>query len=178
MIKIKDMPEFRDRIEVLTMPETAKLSTAVEAMVKANYGSVIVTKGPRSDKIAGIVTERDLMNKVLYNNMDYKKLKLKDVMTTRVQTANENDSVTDCLRRMSNGRFRHLPGVDDNGKLLGMMSQGDFVAYTWPEIWRRVKEHASIVVSNKYQPLLILGGMVVYTALLFLGLYVMTLIYT
>jgi len=168
MIQIKDMPEFRDRNEVLTMAESAKLSTAVDAMVQSNYGSVIVTKGTKGDKIAGIVTERDLMNKVLHKNLDYKNLKLKDIMTTRVQTANENDSVTDCLRRMSNGRFRHLPIVGDNGKLLGMMSQGDFVAYTWPEIWRRVKEHASIVVNNKYQPLLILGGVMVYTVILFL----------
>jgi len=126
MIQIKDMPEFRDRNEVLTMAESAKLLTAVDAMVNAG------------------------------------------IMTVRVQTANENDSVTDCLRRMSNGRFRHMPVVNDNGKLLGMMSQGDFVAYTWPEIWRRVKEHASIVVNNKYQPLLILGGVLVYTIILFL----------
>lgn len=165
MIKIKDMPEFRDRAEVLTINETAKLSSAVEAMVTAKYGSIIAMKG---EKIAGILTERDLMNKVLFNNMDYKKLKVGDVMTTRVQTANENDSITDCLRRMSNGRFRHLPVVDDNGKLMGMMSQGDFVAYTWPEIWNRVKEHASIVVNNKYQPLLILGSVVGYTALVLL----------
>jgi CBS domain-containing protein len=163
MIKIKDMPEFRDRAEVLTIGESEKLSKAVEAMVNAKYGSIIVTK---NEKIAGIVTERDLMNKVLFNNMDYKKLKVADVMTARVQTANENDSVTDCLRRMSNGRFRHMPVVDDKGKLLGMMSQGDFVAYTWPEIWNRVKEHASIVVNNKYQPLLILGSVIGYTALL------------
>jgi len=165
MIKIKDMPEFRDRAEVLTMPEDTKLSTAVEAMVDAGYGSVIVTKG-KADKIAGIVTERDLMNKVLFNNMDYKKLKLKDVMTVRVQTANENDSVTDCLRRMSNGRFRHMPITNDKGKLLGMMSQGDFVAYTWPEVWNRVKEHASLAINNKYQPLLILGGVLVYTLII------------
>lgn len=39
MIKIKDMPEFRDRNEVLTMAESAKLSTAVDAMVQSNYGS-------------------------------------------------------------------------------------------------------------------------------------------
>lgn len=168
MIQIKDMPEFRDRAEVLTITESAKLSTAVEQMVNAGYGSIIVTKGTKGDKIAGIVTERDLMNKVLFKNMDYKKLKVSDVMTARVQTANENDSVTDCLRRMSNGRFRHLPVVNDSGKLLGMMSQGDFVAYTWPEIWARVKEHASIVVNNKYQPLLILGGVMIYTLILFI----------
>ena len=76
MIKIKDMAEFTQKDEVLTMVETAKLTTAVEEMVKAGYGSVVVTKPGKSKKIAGIVTERDLMNKVLYNNMDYKKLKL------------------------------------------------------------------------------------------------------
>jgi CBS domain-containing protein len=173
MIELKDMPEYRNRDDVLKMPETAKLTDAVDAMVKANYGSIIVTKG-KTNKIAGIVTERDLMTKVLYNKMDYPKLKLKDIMTVRVQTANESDSVTDCLRRMSNGRFRHMPIVDQDNNLVGMMSQGDFVAYTWPEVWQRVKEHASIVVNNKYQPLLILGGVLVYTLiiLLFILLFV------
>jgi len=170
MIKIKDMPEFRDRADVLTVSETAKLSTAVEAMVNAGYGSIIVTKGGKGEKIMGIVTERDLMNKVLFKKMDYKKLSVSDVMTSRVQTANEDDSITDCLRRMSNGRFRHMPVIDDKGKLLGMMSQGDFVAYTWPEVWNRVKEHASIVVNNKYQPLFILGGVLIYTLILLLFL--------
>ena len=70
-------------------------------------------------------------------------------MTSKVQTANENDRVSDCLRRMSNGRFRHLPVVDDNQNLVGMMSQGDFVAYTWPELWKRVKEQANITINNR-----------------------------
>jgi CBS domain-containing protein len=164
---IKDMPEFRDRDEVLRMPKEALLADAVKAMVEANYGSIIATEG-KTDKIAGIVTERDLMTKVLYKNMNYKKLKLEDIMTARVQTANVNDSVTDCLRRMSNGRFRHMPVIDDEGILVGMMSQGDFVAYTWPELWKRVKEEANIVIHNKYQPLLILGGVLIYTAILLL----------
>ena len=169
MIKIKDMPEFRDRHNVLKFPENTKLVDAVEAMVGSNYGSCVVTQG-QTDKIAGIVTERDLMNKVLFKQMDYKNLLVKDVMTARVQTANENDSITDCLRRMSNGRFRHMPVVNDKKELIGLMSQGDFVAYTWPEVWQRVKEHATITVSNQYQPLLILGGVLVYTLLLLLFL--------
>ena len=166
---IKDMPEFRDRDKVLKMPQSAMLSEAVKAMVNANYGSIIVTDGD-SDKISGIVTERDLMTKVLFNNMDYANLKLEDVMTARVQTANMNDSVGDCLRRMSNGRFRHMPITDDDGLLVGMMSQGDFVAYTWPEVWKRIKEEANVVIHNQYQPLLILGGVLVYTLLLLLFL--------
>jgi CBS domain-containing protein len=168
MIKVKDMAEFTQKDDVLTMVESAKLSTAVDEMVKAGFGSVVVTKAGKSKKIAGIVTERDLMNKVLYNNMDYKKLTLKDIMTTKVQTANENDRVSDCLRRMSNGRFRHMPIIDDQQNLVGMMSQGDFVAYTWPELWKRVKDQANITVNNQYQIFLILGGILVYTILLFL----------
>ncbi len=170
MIKIKDMPEFRERAVILKLPETAKLTDAVTAMVEAGYGSIIATKAKDDNKIAGIVTERDLLNKVLFNNMDYKNLKLSDVMTVRVQTANEDDSVTDCLRRMSNGRFRHMPVIDKDKNLIGMMSQGDFVAYTWPEIWTRVKEQANIVMHNKYQPLLILGGVLIYTLIILMFL--------
>jgi len=172
MIKIKDMQEFRDRKKVLTMEEETKLSKAVEAMVKARCGSVVVTKGKKGEKIAGIVTERDLMTKVLYNDMDYKSLKLNDVMTSKVRTANMNDSITDCLSLMSEGCFRHLPIVDDKNKLIGMMSQRDFVAYTWSEVWNKVKEHASIVVNNKYQPLMILGSAMLYTLILFTTLKV------
>jgi CBS domain-containing protein len=165
MIKIKDMSEFRDKKFVLKMNEDETVEAAVNKMVESRYGSVLVMQ-PDSEKVAGIVTERDFMNKVLYKKLDAKTTKLKQIMSEDVQYANENDSVTECLRRMSNGRFRHLPIVNDEGDLQGIMSQGDFVAFTWPEVWKMVKEHASITLNNKYQPLLILGSLLVYTVVI------------
>jgi Mg/Co/Ni transporter MgtE len=63
-------------------------------------------------------------------------------MTSDLKLAKADDNLIDWLRQMSNERFRHLPVVDDQGILIGIMSQGDFVSYTWPELLGRVKEQA------------------------------------
>jgi CBS-domain-containing membrane protein len=44
---------------------------------------------------------------------------------------------------MSNERFRHLPIVDESGRLMSILSQGDFVAYTWPELLVLVRKKAT-----------------------------------
>jgi CBS-domain-containing membrane protein len=59
-----------------------------------------------------------------------------------LRLARGDDDLLDWLRQMSNDRFRHLPVVDDDGTLIGIMSQGDFVSYTWPELLSRLKEQA------------------------------------
>ncbi len=160
-MKIKDLPEFRNKKDLLSRPEDTPLPEAVKAMVDRQYGSVVVTDA--KGKLTGIVTERDLMTRVIYPDRNPHTLKLKDIMTENVKTALLDDEVLVCLRQMSNNRFRHLPVVDDGGNVVGMMSQGDFVAYTWPELMTRVKENAVATVTSNYQIFLIIGGILVYT---------------
>ena len=62
--------------------------------------------------------------------IDIEKTPLSAVMTTNLSTANIDDRISDSLRRMSQGRFRHMPVIDNEGNLKGLLSQGDFVAYT------------------------------------------------
>lgn len=52
-MRINDMPEFRDKSHVLTFDQDVKISEAVDAMAKKNYGAVLVTK---NDKLSGIFT--------------------------------------------------------------------------------------------------------------------------
>jgi signal-transduction protein with cAMP-binding, CBS, and nucleotidyltransferase domain len=131
VMQITDIPEFKDRGHVLALPSGKTVFDAVKEMKNLNYGAVVVTK---NNKIAGIFTERDLLIRVVGEGKDPKKTKVEDVMTTGVKTAKVTDDITDSMRRMSSGRFRHLPIVDDGGKLTGMLSQGDFVAITWPQL--------------------------------------------
>ncbi len=95
-------------------------------MSKDNFGSVIIVD--KQKKVLGIVTERDLMRKLLNNSMNPKTTKLKDIMTSPVKVADKDDQLTSWLRQMSNERFRHVPVVDKSGKLINVMSQGDFVS--------------------------------------------------
>lgn len=135
-MKIKDIPEYHDRGEVLILEEKTPVVDAAQKMRAMNYGSTLVSKG---GTLSGIFTERDLLIKVAGEGRNMNDLTLKDVMTRNPKTASEDDDVSTSMRRMSQGRFRHLPIVDEKGTVTGFVSQGDFVAITWPEIFQRLK---------------------------------------
>ena len=112
----------------------------------------------RETKVVGIFTERDLLVKVVGKRKKPEELTLVDVMTKNPKTASMNDSVTDSMRRMSQGRFRHLPVVDDHNNLIGIISQGDFVAYTWYDIFNKVTgETKRSFLTNTQLWMLVLG---------------------
>jgi signal-transduction protein with cAMP-binding, CBS, and nucleotidyltransferase domain len=137
-MKIKDRPEFNRKAAILTFSEDDYVITAVRAMSERNYGAaVVVTPDQRP---AGIVTERDFMRRLLNNALDPNTTKLRDIMTTDLKIARADDDLLDWLRQMSNDRFRHLPVVSDDGVIINIMSQGDFVSYTWPQLIDRLKE--------------------------------------
>lgn len=154
-MRIIDVPEFKDKTDVLTMPETANLMDVVVKMVERNIGSVVVV---RDSKVVGIFTERDLLTKVVGKRKNPEDLTLVDIMTKNPKTASLNDTVADSMRRMSQGHFRHLPVVDENKNLIGIISQGDFVAYTWYDIFTKFTTQTKrSFLSNTQLWMLILG---------------------
>ena len=64
---------------------------------------------------------------------------------------------------MSNERFRHVPVVDKSGKLINIMSQGDFVSYSWPNLMYQVKEMTKENYFKANQVILIILSLLVYT---------------
>ena len=160
-MKINDMPEFKDKDEVLMFPESRPVGDAIDAMAEKNYGAILVTK---AGKLSGIFTERDILRKVAAERKDLSKTKLKDVMTKNPKTATANDNVSECLRQMSEGRFRHMPVVDEQGKVTGMLSQGDFVAFTMSDILARFGTTAKAEVSaGRSTPFAIAASILLYT---------------
>lgn len=130
-MRIIDIPQYKDKKQLLMLDKDTILIDAAKIMKEMNYGAVIVTD---QKKLCGIFTERDLLMKVVAEGKNVQVLKLANIMTINVQTANVNDEVYDCMRRMTEGRFRHLPIVNDQGEVSGMVSQGDFVAITWGQL--------------------------------------------
>lgn len=90
-------------------------------------------------------------------------------MTTSVRTAKADDDLNDWLRIMSNERFRRLPIVDNDNKLLSIMTQGDFVSYTWPELVQQATTMAKATFGESLSLPRILGGILVYTLVLVLA---------
>ena len=160
-MKISERPEFKSKKPPVTFQETDKVIDAVKAMTKDNFGSVVITD--KQNKVKGIVTERDLMKKLLFNSMNPKTTKLREIMTTPVKVAAKNDEMVVWLRQMSNERFRHVPVVDESGRLINIMSQGDFVSYTWPNLLYQVKEITKENYFKANQVILIIASLLVYT---------------
>ena len=127
-------------------------------MKNDNFGSVVIVD--KNNKVKGIVTERDILKKLIPNSLNPKTTKLKQIMTSPVKVATKDDSLIAWLRQMSNERFRHVPVVDSNGKLINIMSQGDFVSYTWPNLMYQVKEIAKENYFKANQVVLIILSLV------------------
>ena len=160
-MKISERPEFKSKKPPITFFENDKVIDAVKAMTKDNFGSVVITD--KQSKVRGIVTERDLMKKLLFKSMNPKTTKLKDIMTSPVKVADKDDEMIIWLRQMSNERFRHVPVVDKSGKLINIMSQGDFVSYSWPNLMYQVKEMTKENYFKANQVVLIILSLLVYT---------------
>ncbi|MEM6811102.1 MAG: CBS domain-containing protein [Pseudomonadota bacterium] len=163
-MKIKDRPEFKSKEQPFTMLKDQLVSEAIRFMSERNFGSVAIVD--KDFKVEGIVTERDFMRRLLDKGLDPKKTKLVDIMSTEIKSAQEDDDIVDWLRMMSNERFRHVPVVDKDGKLLKMMSQGDFVSYTWPSLISTLTEKTKESILGGYQISLIVFALLVYALII------------
>lgn len=161
-MRIMDVPEFKDKTNVLTVEPESPLEQAVSEMAGLNVGSAVVLK---NGKVVGIFTERDLLVKVVGKGKSIKDLVVADVMTKNPHVAKLEDDVNESLRRMSQGRFRHLPIVDNDKNLVGLLSQGDFVAYTWSDLMSRVGHHTKLSFLTNSQLWLLILGPVAYIVL-------------
>lgn len=162
-MRIIDLPGYKDKKQLLILSKDTSIIDAVKKMKDLNYGSVMVIE---EGKCRGLFTERDLLIRVVAENKDLNTTKLVDVMTNNIKTANENDPLYDCLRRMTQGKFRHLPIVDDDQNVIGMISQGDLVAISWYELFQQFKSKTKITFFSYYQLWLLIISLVIYSTVI------------
>ncbi len=159
-MRIADRPEYKSKRRPLIAGPSDSVFEVVRAMNERNYGSAVVIDEDKH--VIGIFTERDLLRRVVAHDKDPKATKIAEVMTSDVKLASSSDEVIVWLRQMSNERFRHVPVVDENGRIEQLLSQGDFVSYTWPELLSRLKEEVVYAYPKLALPLWLMVGMAVY----------------
>lgn len=107
--------------ELLTAPTSMTVAEAAQLMKQRNVGAMMVVDG---DKLVGMFTERDALFRVLAGELDGKTALLSEVMTPNPRTIQPNRLFVHALGIMHEGRFRHLPVVE-NGRPIGMISARD-----------------------------------------------------
>nr|WP_318272746.1 CBS domain-containing protein [Paracoccus saliphilus] len=167
--RIVDRPEFSTKFSPLTSRGDRSVAEAVARMKERNYGCIVITD--EANRVEGIVTERDIMFKLVAQNGDPTKVLLSEIMTRELRVAKETDNVIDWLRIMSNERFRRLPVVDAEGRLQALLTQGDFVSYTWPDLLYQASGLAKATIFGQLQYIVIsfVAALVAVVALLSWG---------
>jgi CBS domain-containing protein len=113
--------------DVVTASSDTKVSDLLELLVGRNIGAVVVTAdGTVDGEVIGIVSERDVVNRVHGCGGELLATPVSEIMSTEVVSCAPEDEVDNLMRTMTERRIRHLPVVVD-GKLLGIVSIGDMV---------------------------------------------------
>jgi CBS domain-containing protein len=101
------------------------VSKVAQLMKREDIGPVLIVDNERSKTLVGIVTDRDLALKVVGEGRDPKSTKVEDVMTRKLITCHADDNVENAMKAMAQYQLRRIPVVDENMKLVGIISQAD-----------------------------------------------------
>jgi CBS domain-containing protein len=108
---------------VLTTTPDRTLEQAAQNMVERSVGAAVIVK---DQAVVGIVTERDVMRAVALGMVPWS-TKLEDIMTRDPICTKPSMDIHEAIAMMLEGKFRHLPVVDDDGKLIGIVSTRDLL---------------------------------------------------
>ncbi|HEV8070156.1 MAG TPA: CBS domain-containing protein [Planctomycetaceae bacterium] len=124
MCTVREILSNKDPWVASIGPRASALEAAI-SMNRHKVGSLMVMDG---DNVVGIITERDLLQRVLAEQRDAAKTRVEEVMTTEVLCCQLHTTIDEARSVMKNRRVRHLPVVDEAG-LHGVISIGDLNAY-------------------------------------------------
>jgi CBS domain-containing protein len=120
-------------VDVVTIEPTTNLATAAKLLAERKIGALVVTGADR--RVVGIVSERDIVQELAAHGAASLDLPLTEVMTRDVMTCRISDTISSVMERMTEGKFRHLPVVEQ-GRIAGIVSIGDVVKHRLQEMER------------------------------------------
>ncbi|MGD8608632.1 MAG: CBS domain-containing protein [Myxococcales bacterium] len=113
------------KTNMVTAAPSTTIAEAARTMAKNGVGAILVVEG---DEIRGIVSERDVMSRVVAEGKDPAQTKVSDVATAEVVSVDVHVHVRECAKLLRDQGIRHLP-VTQDGKAAGILSSRDFFAY-------------------------------------------------
>lgn len=123
--------------DVQTIGPTATLEETIRTLVDFNIGSLLVCEpvaGQQDGRVMGIITERDILRAQADNPVPPRQLTVAAAMTTELTTAPPQAELEQAMHLMTEHRVRHLPVMDEDGQLHGIVSIGDVVKAQYDQL--------------------------------------------
>lgn len=128
--------------DVIAVRGTTLLGDVCKVLAQHGIGAILVTD--TEDHIEGIISERDIVKAIGKQGPGALAVPVVEVMTSSVVTCVEEDTINDVMAKMSAGRFRHVPVVND-GKVAGLISIGDVVKYKIAQVELEAEQMRSYI---------------------------------
>lgn len=142
-----DSGKVGDQAEaIVTIQPEATLAEAAGILSERRIGAVVVSSDGK--KPAGILSERDIVRQLGIKGEAALSTPISEVMTRDVQTCATGEDALAILERMTAGRFRHLPVVDSDGNMLGLISIGDAVSGRLKELAEEKEALTGMIMGN------------------------------
>jgi CBS domain-containing protein len=119
--------------EVVTIEPSASLAEAAWLLAEKRIGAALILGADR--RIVGIISERDIVRALAQGGVGALDEPVSRTMTRKVETCTESEAVSSIMERMTAGKFRHMPVVDQ-GRIVGVVSIGDIVKHRLSEMER------------------------------------------
>jgi CBS domain-containing protein len=117
--------------DIITLAPHRTMADAVRTLSDKRIGAIVIAGGDGA--IVGILSERDVVRAIGQDGPDGLTHPISRHMTAKVETARESDTVYEIMERMTLGKFRHIPVVE-NGRIAGIISIGDVVKHRLAEM--------------------------------------------
>jgi CBS domain-containing protein len=115
------------RKDPVTVPPGTSLADCVAAIQRTGTGDSVFVTHP-DGRLAGILTERDIFGRIVGGSVDLRE-PVERLMTTEPRTLDLDDTIGDAIVLMQTGRYRNVPMIDPDGRLVGVVRQSDIIKY-------------------------------------------------
>jgi CBS domain-containing protein len=113
---------------IVTIGPEKSVSEAVKRMMERDVECLPVV---RSKVLQGMITFRDIIEKVVYMRGELDRIKVRDVMAKRMITCGPNSTIIDAVKLMKNRKLRRIPVVDKSRRLVGLVTNFDLAIFGW-----------------------------------------------
>ena len=129
--------------KVIIIPYGADLSEVAKLMKRYGIGSVIVVEDEKTKKARGIITERDVIYKVLSKRKDPYITKVEEMMSKPLRVIKSDTPIEEAAKAMRDNKIKRLPVVSEDNELIGIISEGDIMKI-FPLVIDLIEEKAAL----------------------------------